>query len=211
MSEISSRRRYLRGSLDEDVLPDDPFDLLLSSLTEAGAAGNPEPNAMALATTTRGGVPSVRFVLLKEVADGAVVFFTNYQSRKAQELEDNPRAAAALWWPELERQVRIEGVVARTSRAETEAYFETRPLGSQLGAWASPQSQELASREELVRLTAAVAARFAGGELAAPEHWGGYRLVAERFEMWQGRDDRLHDRFLYTRQANGWRRARLAP
>lgn len=211
MSEISLRRRYLRGSLGEDVLPNDPFELLLASLSEARAAGNPEPNAMALATSTRGGVPSVRFVLLKEVADGAIVFFTSYQSRKAQELEDNPRAAASLWWPELERQVRVEGVVARTSRAETEAYFKTRPPGSQLGAWASPQSQELASREELERLTAAVAARFAGGELPAPEHWGGYRLVAERFEMWQGRDDRLHDRFLYTRQANGWRRARLAP
>lgn len=201
----------MRGSLGEDALPDDPFELLLGSLTEAAEAGNREPNAMALATSTRTGAPSVRFVLLKEVADGTIAFFTNYQSRKAVELEENPRAAAVLWWPELERQVRIEGIVARTSRAETEAYFRTRPRGSQLGAWASPQSSEISGRDELKRLTDAASERFAGSELSAPDHWGGYRLVADRFEMWQGRDDRLHDRFLYTRQASGWRRTRLAP
>lgn len=211
MDEIPARRRYLRGRLDETALPDDPFELLLASLAEAAAAGNREPNAMALATSTRSGAPSVRFVLLKDVADGTIAFFTNYQSRKALELEENPRAAAALWWPELERQVRIEGVVARTTRAETDAYFRTRPRGSQLGAWASPQSREIAGREELLHLTDAVEARFADGELPSPEHWGGYRLVADRVEMWQGRDDRLHDRFLYTRQASGWRRTRLAP
>ncbi len=211
MDEIPARRRYLRGRLDETALPDDPFELLLASLAEAAAAGNREPNAMALATSTRSGAPSVRFVLLKDVADGTIAFFTNYQSRKALELEENPRAAAALWWPELERQVRIEGMVARTTRAETDAYFRTRPRGSQLGAWASPQSREIGGREELRRLTDAVEARFADGELPSPEHWGGYRLVADRVEMWQGRDDRLHDRFLYTRQASGWRRTRLAP
>lgn len=211
MDEIPARRRYLRGRLDETALPDDPFELLLASLAEAAEAGNREPNAMALATSTRSGAPSVRFVLLKDVADGTIAFFTNYQSRKALELEENPRAAAALWWPELERQVRIEGMVARTTRAETDAYFRTRPRGSQLGAWASPQSREIGGREELRSLTDAVEARFAGGELPSPEHWGGYRLVADRVEMWQGRDDRLHDRFVYTRQASGWRRTRLAP
>lgn len=214
MSDIPARRSYSRGSLEDGGLPDDPLAYLRECLSAAAAAGNAEPNAMALATATAGGLPSVRYVLLKGVADGALVFYTNYASRKADELEANPRAAAALWWPELERQVRVEGTVARTSRAESEAYFRTRPRGSQLGAWASPQGREVRDRAELEGMVRAVSARFAAGELPLPDDWGGYRLTAQRVEIWQGREDRLHDRFAFTLDADepgGWRWARLAP
>lgn len=211
MEELDARRRYLRGDLSEAALPDDPFDVLRAWLRQAAAAGNPEPNAMALATATTGGVPSVRYVLLKDVEGGALVFYTNYTSRKAEELESNPRAAAALWWPELESQVRVEGMVARTSRSETEAYFRSRPYGSQVSAWASRQSSEIAGREELERRAQEIGRRYGGEALPVPDFWGGYRLVADRFELWQGRDDRLHDRFVYRRQASGWSRTRLAP
>ncbi len=211
MSDVPGRRSYSRGNLAEAELPTDPLAYLSECLVAAAAAGNPEANAMALATATTDGLPSVRYVLLKGVEHGALVFYTNYASRKAADVEANPRAAAALWWPELERQVRVEGTVAKTTRQESEAYFKTRPRGSQLGAWASPQGRVVSGRTDLEGMVRAVAERFAGDDLPLPDHWGGYRLTAERVEIWQGREDRLHDRFAYTRVADGWRWVRLAP
>ena len=205
------RRAYRVGSLGPDDLADDPLELLTTWLERAAAAGEPEPNAMALASVAADGRPSVRFVLLKEVTPAGLTFFTNYESRKARELDGSGAAAVALWWPVLERQVRVEGSVERVARATSEAYFGSRPRGSQLGAWTSQQSRPLADRAEIESRAAAVAARFEGGAAPCPPHWGGYLLRPERVEFWQGRDDRLHDRFLYSLEGAAWSLTRLAP
>ncbi len=205
------RKAYRVGSLEESELTDDPTELLTAWLRRAVEAGEAEPNAMALATVGADGRPSVRFVLLKDLTQAGVTFFTNYGSRKAHELDTSHTAAVALWWPHLERQVRVEGRVERLERAASEEYFKSRPRGSQLGAWTSPQSQPLASRAELEALAAEVRARFADGEVPCPPGWGGYLLRPERVEFWQGRDDRLHDRFLYSLEGGTWSRSRLAP
>lgn len=166
---------------------------------------------MTLATATPDGHPSARVVLLRGLDDHGLTFFTNRTSRKGEDLRRNPRAAVAIHWWELGRQVRVEGVVVELSAEESAVYWETRPRGSQLAAWASPQSQPLENRSELDALVAGVEERFAGVEVPLPPFWGGYRLVPETIELWVHRDDRLHDRVRYTRTGTYWRRERLAP
>jgi pyridoxamine 5'-phosphate oxidase len=192
------------------VTTTDPMTALQSWLDEARAAVG-EPHAMTLATATRDGRPSARVVLLRGLDGRGLTFFTNRTSRKADELRTNPRAAAAIHWWELGRQVRIEGLVEDLSPEESNAYWETRPRGSQIAAWASPQSQPLADRAALDELVAEVQERFAGHEVPLPPFWGGYRLVPESIELWTHRDDRLHDRLRYVRENDGWRCERLAP
>lgn len=211
MNLAHARRAYRVGSLSENDLTDDPIDLLQAWLRRAEEAGEAEPNAMALATVSPSGAPSVRFVLLKEVTTAGLTFFTNYEGRKAADLDATGVGAAAFWWPHLERQARAEGRVERISREASEAYFRSRPRGSQLAAWAAQQSRPLGSRAELEARAAAAEERFAGGEVPCPPHWGGYLLVPSRLEFWQGRDDRLHDRFLYSRDVGAWSLTRLAP
>ena len=206
------RREYRRAALKEGELDPDPIRQLERWLQEAVRARVPEPNAMALATATPDGRPSARMVLLKGLDSRGLVFYTNLESRKAQELASNPRAALLFWWPELERQVRLEGPVEPVSDEEADAYFRTRPRSSRIGAWASPQSRPLKSRIELLRRVAEALARFPVGEVPRPPFWGGFRVRPESVEFWQGRPSRLHDRILYVRQEDGsWRRQRLAP
>ena len=192
--------------LDPDPLKQ--FDRWFADARDAGLAA---PEAMALATATPDGLPSVRMVLLKGAREQGFDFYTHYASRKGDELEANPHAALLFHWQPLGRQVRIEGGVARIGAEESEAYFATRPLESRLAAWASPQSRPLANRGELERLYADAKARFPGAEVPRPPHWGGFRLQPETYEFWQHGDDRLHDRVRYTRDAAAWRRERLAP
>lgn len=206
------RRAYHVGRLNDDELPADPFVLLERWLEDAVETQEIEPNAMALATATKEGLPSVRFVLLKGVSHAGIVFFTNYESRKARELDATGHGAAAMWWPQLERQVRAEGAVSRLDPAESDAYFDLRPRGSKLGAWSSPQSEPVASRAELEERAKATSERFAGAEVPRPPFWGGYLLAPNRLEFWQGGGDRLHDRFAYSLDEGGeWVRTRLAP
>lgn len=169
-----------------------------------------EVNAMTLATATPQGLPAARIVLLKDYDDRGFVFFTNYQSHKGQMMADNPNAALLFFWKELERQVRIEGTVEKTSIQESDEYFNSRPAGSRLGAWASPQSQIINSRELLEVNIEKYTAQF-GDNITRPPHWGGYRIIPTAVEFWQGRSNRLHDRLLYTRTENGWKIERLAP
>lgn len=167
---------------------------------------------MCLATATPDAYPSARMVLLKGVDARGFVFYTDYRSRKGQELADNPHASLCFFWPELERQVRINGAVQRVSRAESTEYFVSRPLPSRIGAWTSHQSSTLATREELEDALGAMTARFADGDVPLPDHWGGYRIVPEEIEFWQGRPSRLHDRIQYYRKQGGsWQRRRLSP
>ena len=205
------RREYALASLDERDVAPDPVAMFARWFAEARAADVAEPNAMTLATASADGAPSARMVLLKGVDDGGFVFFTDYRSRKAAELDANPRAALVFHWVELERQVRIAGSVARVAREETEAYFRTRPLGSRLGAWASEQSSVITGREVLDARLRDVEARFPGEDVPAPPHWGGYRLTPASVEFWQGRASRLHDRIRYVRRGGAWAIERLSP
>jgi pyridoxamine 5'-phosphate oxidase len=205
------RREYDLGGLDEADLAADPFAQFGLWLEQAIAADPLDPTAMTLATADRQGRPSARVVLLKGFDERGFVFFTNYDSRKGRELAENPRAALAFFWAPLHRQVRIEGTVEKVPAAESDAYYASRPLGSRLGAWASPQSQPIADRAELESALAEIAARQEEGDLPRPEFWGGYRLKPEAIEFWQGRPSRLHDRILFQRGPEGWRRQRLAP
>lgn len=205
------RKSYERAELDEAHAPDQPLPLFQRWLDEALRAELPEPNAMTVATVGADGRPSTRVVLVKGVDERGLVWFTNYDSRKGRELAGNPFAALQFHWVQLERVVRIEGRVAKVSEAESDAYFASRPLDSRIGAWASPQSQTIPSRATLVANAAKFGARFAL-QPPRPPHWGGYRLQPDRFEFWQGRPSRLHDRLLYELQADGrWQRSRLAP
>jgi pyridoxamine 5'-phosphate oxidase len=190
-------------------LDPDPFRQFEAWFEAARAAALPLPEAMALATASAGGAPSARMVLLKGL-DHGFVFFTSYESRKGRELEENPRAALLFHWQPLGRQVRVEGRVERVRVAESAAYFRTRPRGAQLGAWASPQSRPITDRAELEERLAAVE-REHPGEPPPPPFWGGFRLLPFRFEFWQHRDDRLHDRFVFEPDGNAWRVTRLGP
>jgi pyridoxamine 5'-phosphate oxidase len=203
---------YGRSAIDEAALLPDPVAQFDVWFRAAQAASVPEPNAMTLATVGPGGVPSARVVLLKEYGPRGFAFHTNYLSRKGREVEANPHCALCFHWQPQERQVRIEGVAERVSSQESEAYFRTRPVGAQIGAWVSQQSAPIASRAELERLQAELTQRFADGPVPRPEHWGGIRVVPHAIEFWQGRPSRLHDRILYTRAADGtWQRQRLSP
>jgi len=179
---------------------------------EAVGAGVPEPDAMALATATPDGRPSVRIVLLKGIDDRGLQFFTNYSSRKGNELDANPRAAVTLYWQPLHRAVRAEGPVERLTEAESDAYFASRPRGSRLGAWASRQGTPIPDRQALLSALAGAEARYPGNDVERPEYWGGYRLVPDAIELWQGRENRLHDREHFLREpGDGWRSERLSP
>jgi pyridoxamine 5'-phosphate oxidase len=200
-----------RELTEDDLLPD-PIALVARWYADAQAAGVPQVDAMTLATATPDGRPSARIVLLKGVDERGFAFFTNAHSRKGRELAANPRAALAILWAPLERQVRVEGDVVALDGEESDAYFATRPRGSQLGAWASAQSEPLADRAELDARWAALERRWGGQAVPRPRHWGGYRVVPDAIEFWQGRANRLHDRFAYARTAGGgWERARLQP
>ncbi len=197
--------------LNEQDVPADPIEQFARWFDEARAAGLPLAEGIALATADASGKPSVRMVLLKGFDARGFVFFTNYGSRKAEELAANPRAALCAWWASLERQVRIEGVVSAVTAAESDEYFATRPREANLGAIASPQSRPLRDRAELEQRVAETRAAWDGRDLVRPEGWGGYRLTPERIEFWQGRRDRLHDRLVYARTLSGWQLGRLAP
>lgn len=204
------RKSYERDELDEYSSDRDPLRQFQSWLEQAIQAGVPEPNAMTLATVGADGRPSTRVVLIKGLDSRGLVWFTNYESRKGRELAHNPYAALQFHWVELERVVRIEGRVEFTSAQESDEYYASRPLDSRIGAWASPQSQPISSRAVLVANAAKAAARH-GLHPQRPPHWGGYRLVPDRWEFWQGRRSRLHDRVRYNLEAGGWLRQRLAP
>ncbi len=204
------RKSYERDELDESHAALDPLAQFRSWLEQAVAADLPEPNAMTLATVGAEGRPSTRIVLIKGCDERGIVWYTNYESRKGQELGANPHAALQFHWVELERVVRIEGPVERVDEAESDAYYASRPLDSRLGAWASPQSRVIGSRAMLVAEAAKAAARFALSP-PRPPHWGGYRLRPERWEFWQGRKSRLHDRLQYRLVEGRWLRERLAP
>jgi pyridoxamine 5'-phosphate oxidase len=204
------RTQYRDATLELADLDPDPLRQFAAWLAEAVAAGMREPNATALGTVDPDGTPSVRMVLLKGLDDGRFVFYTHHESRKARALEAEPRCALAFWWDTLERQVRVEGTAARVDPAAADAYFAVRPRGSQLGAWASPQSRRLDDRAALVDGLAAAAARFPE-EVPRPPFWGGYAITPTALEFWQGRASRLHDRFRYERADGGWTRWRLGP
>ena len=206
-----NRDRHARPLREEDLPSDDPLAAFAAWFREAAATGIRAPEAAAIATADADGAPSVRMVLVKRFDERGFVFHTHYRSRKARELAENPRAALLFYWDVLGRQVRIEGRVGRLGREESEAYFRTRPRGGQLGAWASRQSEPLASRDELEKAVREVERRFAGGEVALPPEWGGFLLAPAAYEFWQHRDDRLHDRLRYDLGPDGWRRVRLAP
>lgn len=211
MSIASLRREYARARLDEASVNPDPLVEFARWFDEALRAQVLEPNAMTLATATSDGAPSARTVLLKGFDQRGFVFFTDYRSRKGGELDHNPRAALVFYWGELERQVRITGTVERTSVQESEAYFQTRPLGSRLGAWVSHQSSVIPSREPLESGLRAIKERFSRDEVPLPPHWGGYRVRPQEIEFWQGRENRLHDRIRYVRDGERWRVERLSP
>ena len=206
------RRDYASRALTEEEAFSDAIAQFSAWWTDAVASQLLDVNAMTLATASQAGEPSARTVLLKGFGPDGFVFFTNYESAKAQQLEENPRACLLLFWAELERQVRITGGVTRVPRDESEQYFHSRPFESQIGAWTSAQSRVVPSREALESRYAQLAAEHAGLTVPLPPFWGGYRVAPETIEFWQGRTSRLHDRLLYTREADGsWSRARLAP
>jgi pyridoxamine 5'-phosphate oxidase len=205
------RQNYTLQALNEADVDPDPIRQFQRWLDQAIAAELPEPNAMTLATATRDGIPSARIVLLKGLDARGFAFYTNYESRKGQELADNPQAALVFLWTVLERQVRIEGQVEKVAAAETDAYFQSRPLASRLGAWASEQSRVIRDREVLEQRFAELKATYADETVPRPPHWGGYRVIPHQIEFWQGRTSRLHDRLRYRLEQGNWLLERLAP
>lgn len=211
-SELAALRiEYEAAGIDPVGMAADPFDEFSEWFAAAIDAGVEQPNTFVLATATTGGMPSARAVLMKEFSREGVAFYTNTRSRKGHDLETNPRAAACFVWLELHRQVRIEGDVSRVDNATADAYFETRPPGSRVSAAVSPQSEVVESRDVLERLYAELEEAHPGGAVPRPPHWGGYRIVPDMFEFWQGRPHRFHDRVRYRREAGAWIRERLAP
>ena len=210
LSEI--RKEYSRGVLDESASAKDPLVQFEKWFQEAIKAEIPEPSAMNLATVSENGLPSSRIVLLKGIEGGSFVFYTNYQSRKGNQLDESPVCALTFFWPELERQVRIEGAAKRMPEDASIAYFQSRPRDSQVGAWASPQSTIIANRNILEERVKEIEKRFKGQPvLPKPKQWGGFRVEPHWIEFWQGRQSRLHDRILYSRTDKGWKINRLAP
>lgn len=205
------RKDYKLKSLLEKDVKKNPVEQFAEWWSEAISSQIEEVNAMTLATATPEGIPSARIVLLKGVTDEGFKFYTNYLSHKASELEKNPHAALIFFWKELERQVRIEGTVEKTSNADSDAYFKTRPVASQIGAWASPQSTIIPGREVLEENVVKYKAQFGEKNIPRPHHWGGYIVIPSKIEFWQGRRSRLHDRILYTKHASGWTIERIAP
>ena len=204
------RKNYTFGQLSETEVPSNPLSLFQLWFDQAVKAECPEPNSMTLATADTAGNPSARIVLLKGADEAGFTFFTNYESQKGKDLAARPQAALLFHWHELERQVRIKGIVERVSAAESDEYFHSRPAASRIGAWASPQSAEIPNREFLEEAEKRFAADF-GDKPPRPEHWGGYRLHPTEIEFWQGRPSRLHDRIHYQLEGSSWRIARLAP
>ncbi|MCK9410265.1 MAG: pyridoxamine 5'-phosphate oxidase [Bacteriovoracaceae bacterium] len=206
------RTEFKKGSLDEHDVDKNPFSQFNTWFKEAVNSKIPEVNAMALATADLQGRPSARMVLLKQYDENGFVFFSNYASAKARNLTDNPHAALLLFWEPLERQIRIVGTVKKISAAESFDYFRSRPVDSQLGAWASQQSTEISARSLLEKAFGEMLEKFKNGEIPLPPQWGGYRVIPDEFEFWQGRTNRLHDRIAYRKQTDGsWKIVRLSP
>jgi pyridoxamine 5'-phosphate oxidase len=206
------RQDYRSASLLESDVTENPYSQFEKWFTDALNAEVLEPNAMTLATANTNGIPSARIVLLKEFTNQGFVFYTNYDSQKGKEIESNPYAALIFFWGDLERQIRIEGVVEKVSEEESNQYFHSRPKGSQLGALTSPQSQTISSREFLEDRLADLEREYEDKEVIKPEHWGGYRVIPNRIEFWQGRSSRLHDRIVYIQEKDqSWKFERLAP